>query len=365
MGDEIVKKCNAFIKTMEKSAKDLFNEYETLDNVKIIHKDDEAKDKKKKYKPVNVTFKLSTQKVDKIRTGAEQATIIARNSSWTCVSAHMSDKARHVVPHINGKAVKEPYTSFAPVMDKYKKKWVDAMGSDLVNCDQKQAYHKDQYHLELKDGRIGIPDKEIEACYVKYVELTKDQRPKVNKDFEKDFKKKLVEIRKKKGIISDEEWQRREDLKNTKMNLTLVDAGTVFKNSGSTTKKIPVKKKMLPSNVADFGKPQVTGCSGVRPIVSTNYASATFMVLVNYDLLTYEYVPQSLIDNIRLSFQVKLTGDIVKLATATVSYELVLNLSKTSKWPKGFLDIHWSVDGPLKDDDSGVTRMKIDGPVCV
>lgn len=365
MANEIVKKCNAFIKTMEKSAKELFKDYETLDNVTIIHKDDEKKDPKKKYKPVKVTFALSTLRDDKIRTGAHQAEIVARNSSWTCVSAHMSDKARHVVPHINGKRVKEPKESFKPVIDAYMKKWVDAMKPDLVNCDQKQEYHKDQYHLELKDGRLGIPDKEIEACYVKYVELTKDQRPKVNKDFEKDFKKKLDEVRKKKGIISDEEWQRREDLKNTKMTLILSDSGTVFKNTSSTTKKVPIKKKMLPTNVSDFGKPKVNACSGARPIVSRNYASATFMVLVNYDLLTYEYVPQSLIDNIRLSFQVKLTGDIVKLATATVSYELVLNLSLTSKWPKGFLDIHWSVDGPLMDDDSGVTRMKIDGPVCV
>ena len=84
------------------------------------------------------------------------------------------------------------------------------MGNDLVNCKGEKKYHDDQYHLELKDAKLGVDKKEEEACYLEYVILTKDDFPKINQKFEKTLAKKVLDpLRKKKGIMTDEEYKKK------------------------------------------------------------------------------------------------------------------------------------------------------------
>ncbi len=361
MAAVIEDKCKSFITTMEKSAKELFKDYETTDKKKIIKKDDPKKDPKKKYEPVKVTFKISQNPDDDQRTGAEQAVIVARNSSWTCSSAHMADKARHVVPHLNGKRVEEPYTSFAPLMDDYKKKWVNAMGTDLVNCAGKKAYHKDQYHLELKDGKKGILAKETEACYVKYVDLTKDPKKRINTDFEASFKKKLTEIRNKKGIITEEELKRREALKNHRVSAEMTGNINVFRKAGAGKKTIKIPGSIMPGKSEDFGKRTESSLSVTKYHKSDTYADVTLSATISFILVAYEYVPQQYIDKIEMTFETRMSGLLAKAAAVTMNCGFKISLKKSKDVPTGEMRVPFYVDGLLMDDSKDEMIIKFDG----
>lgn len=366
MAVEVVTKCTTFCSTMEKSAKDLFKDYVTADKTTIVHKD--KKDAKKKYEEVKVTFKVSDAKVDKTRTGAEQAVPISTNHSWTCISAHMADKARHVVPYLNGKKVADPNKSFKPLIAEYKKKWVAAMGSDLVNCAGKKAYHSDQYHLELKDAKKGIPQKEIDACYSTYVDLTKVQFPKKNTDFEKDHKALLDKLRKKKGILTDEEWKKKqeaekrlEEIKKMTFDESFKVKGPVCKNAGAGKYTFANSISMLPKDVSEFGKRKDTAVKGTKTIVSKTYSDVKIVVTLSYTLVSFEHLSQSFLENPEMQFEIKIAGLLAKAAGVTISCDGEFSLKKSSKQPVGRMTVSYFVDGISIDDDKGTMMMVANG----
>jgi hypothetical protein len=141
------------------------------------------------YMP-EVTFKLSTGKDSKARTPEEQAIEVARNKSWVCWGAHMSDKARHVLMTVDGTVSWDPDVAFHMYFNEFKTKWGAAMKKHgLLNYNSKEGYGEgDAFHLELPDARIDKGDARAEACLEEYVRLTREgDKYKKNEKFEKKY----------------------------------------------------------------------------------------------------------------------------------------------------------------------------------
>jgi hypothetical protein len=165
-------------------------------------KKDEKKDEKKKAtQPPVVTFELEDTPITKSRTPVQQAELLAmeKPKAWVCWSAHMADKARHVLMKADGKKTWEPKKTMGEDFDAFKKKWAEAMKSNgLKNWKGLDGWGEgDAFHLEIPDGKVPYTDERAAACMVEYARLTREKGQPPNKKFEKDHGSKLAPYLKK------------------------------------------------------------------------------------------------------------------------------------------------------------------------
>jgi hypothetical protein len=172
---------------IEKSVK-AFAKKMTTESAKILKGVKNAKDKQKV-----VTFSLSGSSVSKSRTPKEQAKLLSDGSTKVCWSAHMSDKARHVLMKVDGKVSWDAKDAFGDKFSEFKTAWNKAMKSNsLKNAAGKDGWPSwDQFHLELDDAKIKRSSERAQACVEEYVRLTRKDKKKKNTGFEKNYKKMI------------------------------------------------------------------------------------------------------------------------------------------------------------------------------
>lgn len=184
-------------------------------------KDKKPADKKaadKKPEPVpEVTFSLSPTKESKSRTPAEQAELVVAGSTKVCWSAHMADKARHVLMKVDGKVAWDAKKAFGADFDAFKKKWGEVMKKyGLKNAAGGDGWPTwDEFHLELPNAKIARSDERACACLDEYARLTRKDGKKQNAGFEKDYEK-LLKPYIDKYAKKDEKKDDKKDDKNKK-----------------------------------------------------------------------------------------------------------------------------------------------------
>ena len=139
-----------------------------------------------------LTFAVSPNKSSAFRTPVEQAKEVSARpkvKSWVCWGAHMSDKARHILPRIDG----VPYTSgseFKRALGKHFPWFVAQWKDALRTCDLRDAnggqdwFEGDELHVELPDGKISQLDARAGACVDEYVRLINTGAGQRNHKFE-------------------------------------------------------------------------------------------------------------------------------------------------------------------------------------
>lgn len=140
-----------------------------------------------------VTFKLSTTKVSKSRTPAEQAALVVKGSTKVCWSSHMADKARHVLMKVDGKISWDAKKALGDDFETFKKKWGAVMKKHgLKNAAGKDGWPSwDQFHLELPDSKVARTNERAKSCLEEYARLTRKDSKKINSSFEKKYGKLL------------------------------------------------------------------------------------------------------------------------------------------------------------------------------
>jgi hypothetical protein len=156
-------------------------------------------DAKKGGEPPVVTFALDPNKSTMVRTPAEQAKEIVANKSWVAWSAHMADKARHVIMKADGKVTWKPKDTMGEDFDAFKKKWADAMKSHgLKNYKGADGWGDgDEFHLELSDAKMAKTDERVVACLDEYARLSRQEGKGKNEKFESKYAKLLAPYLKK------------------------------------------------------------------------------------------------------------------------------------------------------------------------
>jgi hypothetical protein len=158
-------------------------------------KGDKKDDKKKTTEPPVVTFVMEKTPITQFRTPADQADLLTKpNKTSVCWSAHMADKARHVLMMANGVPSWAPQKIMGEDFDVFKKKWAEAMKSNgLENAAGKNGwYPKDAFHLEIPDSKVPYTDERAAACMVEYARLTREKGKPQNNEFEKEHGPKLA-----------------------------------------------------------------------------------------------------------------------------------------------------------------------------
>lgn len=143
--------------------------------------------------PAVVTFSMSRNKKSKSRTPEQQAKAVASGGSYVCWSAHMADKARHVLMSVDGKASWDPAGAFGDDFAAFKKKWGEVMKKHgLKNAAGKDGWPSwDQFHLELDDAKMKRTHERAKACLDEYAKLTRMDGKSKNEKFEKKYSKEL------------------------------------------------------------------------------------------------------------------------------------------------------------------------------
>jgi hypothetical protein len=186
---------------VERFAKDMTDQAAELRKARLEKQkkgQDTAKNRAgKMFAPASVpvvTFSLSQNKIDKSRTPAEQAKEVVKGHTRVCWSAHMADRARHVIMRVDGKVSWEPEKALGEDFKALKGKWDQFMEKyGLKNYEGRDGWPaRDQFHLELSHSKIARTDVRSRACLDEYARLTREKGQQKNAKFEKDYEK-LVE----------------------------------------------------------------------------------------------------------------------------------------------------------------------------
>jgi hypothetical protein len=142
----------------------------------------------------SIQFKLSKNPISASRTPAEQAQLLVERKTQVCWSAHMADKARHVLCKIDGRTTwkqKDLKKALAKDFETFKQLWGELMRKHgLRNAAGKYGWPSwDQFHLELPESKVRRTD--AQACLEEYVRLTREKGEPQNASFEKRYGKLL------------------------------------------------------------------------------------------------------------------------------------------------------------------------------
>jgi hypothetical protein len=191
---EIVRLTQSFADDMTKACAKLRKA--RMETMAADEKKGEKKDNKKKTaEPPVVKFVIDPAPITQFREPAVQAQLLTiPGKTDVCWSAHMADKARHVVMIANGKATWDPEKTMGEDHDAFLKKWAEAMKSNgLKNFRGENGWGEgDGFHLEIPDSKIPYTDERAAACMIEYVRLTREVGKPQNKKFETKYKSELA-----------------------------------------------------------------------------------------------------------------------------------------------------------------------------
>jgi hypothetical protein len=150
-----------------------------------------------------IRFVVSPNRSSSFRTPKEQAKEVAERRSHVCWGAHMSDKARHVLPYVDGKAITDGdqfETLLGEHLTWFKTLWANELGRiGLLNAAGGKSWFKsddlhDQLHVELPDAKISQLDERAAACVDEYARLRPEEVRYHNTHFERQLKSSLKTV---------------------------------------------------------------------------------------------------------------------------------------------------------------------------
>ncbi len=338
-------------------------------------KDEKGTDWDKKLH--TVTFRCSTRKETLTRTPEAQATEVAEHDSWSCASAHMVDKARHVEMVLNGALSWKLETAFGTG----EKQFVTASAfwkyfgtlfakHGVVNASGKPEVHsKDKFHIELPESKVPRSDKKVKTCiecYAKKVYLEQEKYPKgPNTKFENAYKcaeltaaiKKYKDQRKK----IDEERDR-EALKALRFDGTIAGSGTAFKDAAQGVSHTwSAKQTIEPPSPIRSGKGTSKPVSHNLTTRAKSTVGGTITVALSYTHWTFENLSQGFITDVTLAVTANLNKAQGLINTLSADYKVKIGLAKSKLQPQGVVNVEYFVDGFGSYDHSGLVTFAIDG----
>lgn len=324
-----------------------------------------------------VTFRCSTRTVTLTRTPEAQATEVAKHSSWSCASAHMVDKARHVEMVLNGKLSWELKTAFGTgdkqfVTEAAFWKYFGTLFSthNVVNASGKPEVHgKDKFHLELADAKVPRSDKKVKECmdcYAKKIYLEVEKHPKgPNSDFEKNFKSAelAASIKKYKAQREKIDKERdREALKALRFDGAVVNAGSAFKDAAKATSfKWKARSDIMPPSPIRAGAGKPTSVSHKLTTKAKSMVGGTVFVSLAYTYWTFENLSQGFVSDVELEIAANLSKAQGMINTLSATYQLTIGLSKSKLQPSGALIVQYVLDGLGNYDHVGVVAFAVSG----
>lgn len=198
---DIVAKVKAFANEMDREMEDFVKarDKEIAAAQKELEKEKDPKAKKKKEKELpkpfpKVTFALDPNPATECRTPAEQAEMVVKGLSSVCWSAHMADRARHVLMKVDGRVTFDAKKALGDDFAEFRKTWAKVMKANgLKNHKGGDGWGEgDEFHLELDSGKIGRADERSQACFDEYARLTRAAGKNTNDAFEKTYAKDLA-----------------------------------------------------------------------------------------------------------------------------------------------------------------------------
>ncbi len=147
-----------------------------------------------------VTFAVSPNRSSSFRTPAEQAQEVVARRSHVCWGAHMSDKARHILPRVDGRAITDG-DEFERLLGSHLSGFTTLWASELrfnglrdagggTTWFKSEKLH-DQLHVELPDAKIDQTNARAEACVDEYARLLQVEGKSQNHAFENALKPHL------------------------------------------------------------------------------------------------------------------------------------------------------------------------------
>lgn len=197
---DILAKVKAFARDMDGEMEDFAKarEKEIAAARKELDKETDPKARKKKEKALpkpfpKVTFAVDPNPATESRTPAEQAEMVAKGLSSVCWSAHMADRARHVLMKVDGRITFDAKKALGDDFAEFRKIWAKVMKANgLRNHKGGEGWGEgDEFHLEIEAGKVGRSDQRAEACLDEYARLTRTKGYKPNESFEKAYAKEL------------------------------------------------------------------------------------------------------------------------------------------------------------------------------
>jgi hypothetical protein len=147
-----------------------------------------------------ITFTVSRNKSSSFRTPAEQAREVVSSKSHVCWGGHMSDKARHVLPYVDGRGITDG-DEFERLLGtnlfRFQALWVSELRlNDLRDAGGGLTWFKtpglhDQLHVELPNSKIDQTDARAKACVDEYARLLRLKVGKPNEKFERHLDENL------------------------------------------------------------------------------------------------------------------------------------------------------------------------------
>lgn len=139
------------------------------------------------------------------RTAAQQAQAVVKGTSWTCRSAHLVDKARHVWLLVGGKIAWKPETELTKtfnrsVRDRFVRAWTELMARHgLKNYKAGDGWAPgDAFHLEMPKGRAG--GAVVRRCVREYVRLTRVEGKPRNDSFERTYASQIARAERRAAV---------------------------------------------------------------------------------------------------------------------------------------------------------------------
>lgn len=338
----------------------------------------------------DVSLKVSKNSVTLSRTPEKQAESVASGRSWTCASAHMVDKARHVPMYYTkpgqtkknySKTAKEPwgnkdehFMTFA----EFSAAWSTQLGTqDIRNYKGKKAFDAgDAWHVELPSGKLLHSDPAVTTCMIHYAKLTRIDGGKANTKFEdsKWWKSDLAPHLKAAEDKADKE--RLDGLKAMRWSGAISGSQTML--SKANKNKTPIGKS--------FGQIDFLGpidCGGVttkpvkfeRVLEWDSLAREVFEFLglsptkgfdvqlactIVYKLHSYDNLSQTFISDLIPSCRLVYNTPVSKWLAMSVDVAADVKLKEASLVPEGSVTFNYDFKMPV-DRDKGKIVLNIKG----
>ncbi len=198
---DIDKRAGRFCRDMEGAWADFKKTKGTKD--KKSSKADEASKDATPAEIPTLTFSVSKNSSSNSRTPKQQAAEVAAGRSSVCWSAHMSDKSRHILMTVDGKAVTDS-AKVEKLLGDYFDDFTSTWGMELKTCGLVNYRGRDGwggagdgFHVELPESKISQTDERAVACMEEYARLTREDGKKKNDKFEREYASSLKGILKK------------------------------------------------------------------------------------------------------------------------------------------------------------------------
>ena len=343
--------------------------------VKKLAKDKKIDVKEAEKLVLTVTFEMEKTKETLSRSPEDQAAQVAKGSSWTCASAHMVDKARHVLMKItpagktSGKASWDLVAAFGSKEEHFltQSAFKSEFGKQMKSADLKN--HKggdgygdgDGFHVELADGKLLRSDKAVVACMIEYAKLTRIDGQKPNMTFENKWKSDLkphIEAAEKKAAEKAKEALRLERYTGECRGSASLAKG--LSKSGNVTKSgLP---DILPPSPLDPGKATTKKLVQGGVAVWDSLARGVFEFLglaptsgfdikvicgVQFTTISYEYLSQTYLTDLSLSAMVVFNTPAASAMKMDISATYDIALTKRSDDPDGTVIFTIKISTPI------------------